>query len=244
MKNIHILPTDKPSRLLRAKSNGNIFLDHHKDFTFDAKYWEYLNIYITSDEEIKEGDLFIGLQNQISKATNKDIFGGFEKKIILTTDTQLIADGVQPIPEEFLEWFVKNPSCEFVDFEYGDDGNGYQIIIPKEEPTLANMKCTCMRFEANCFSGRCKNCGFTKKEQPKESIEEVAEKKYPLTNILHLQLNTSIRTGFIEGYNHAKQTLYTEEDVFTICGKFATFIQNKRPSYKKQLEWFGQFKKK
>ena len=52
MKNIHLLPTDKPSRLLKAKSNGNIFLDHHKDFVFDVKYWEYLNIYITNNDEI------------------------------------------------------------------------------------------------------------------------------------------------------------------------------------------------
>ena len=34
------------------------------------------------------------------------------KKIILTTDQDLIADGVQAIDDEFLEWFVKNPSCE------------------------------------------------------------------------------------------------------------------------------------
>ncbi len=36
------------------------------------------------------------------------------KKIILTTDQDLIKDGVQAIDDEFLEWFVKNPSCEYV----------------------------------------------------------------------------------------------------------------------------------
>jgi hypothetical protein len=30
------------------------------------------------------------------------------KKIILTTDLDLIKDGVQSIDNEFLEWFVKN----------------------------------------------------------------------------------------------------------------------------------------
>ena len=35
--------------------------------------------------------------------------------IILTTDQDLIADGIQSIDDEFLEWFVKNPSCEYVD---------------------------------------------------------------------------------------------------------------------------------
>jgi hypothetical protein len=68
------------------------------------------------------------------------------KKIILTTDQDLITDGVQAIDDEFLEWFVKNPSCEEVEVdrderevgnhlggiatEYGD----YKIIIPQEEP--------------------------------------------------------------------------------------------------------------
>jgi hypothetical protein len=34
------------------------------------------------------------------------------KKIILTDNKDLIKDGVQAIDDEFLEWFVKNPSCE------------------------------------------------------------------------------------------------------------------------------------
>lgn len=106
-------------------------------------------LFITSNEEIKEGDIFLGLQNQISCATNKDIYGGFEKKIILTTDPDLIKDGVQAIDDEFLEWFVKNPSCEevIINFERYEKGVGlltsdwrtsnadyYKIIIPKEEP--------------------------------------------------------------------------------------------------------------
>jgi hypothetical protein len=35
------------------------------------------------------------------------------KKIILTTDQDLIENGVQAIEDEFLEWFVKNPTCEY-----------------------------------------------------------------------------------------------------------------------------------
>jgi predicted nucleic-acid-binding Zn-ribbon protein len=78
------------------------------------------NIYITSDEEIKVGDWYLTF-------TNKEVMGqprkceganwNFSgcKKIILTTDQDLIKDGVQPINDEFLEWFVQNPSCEWVD---------------------------------------------------------------------------------------------------------------------------------
>jgi hypothetical protein len=71
-------------------------------------------------------------------------FGVRYYKIILTTDPTLIADGVQAIDDEFLEWFVKNPSYESVEVEkdqYIDKTisdtevfTDYIIIIPKEEP--------------------------------------------------------------------------------------------------------------
>jgi hypothetical protein len=50
-------------------------------------------------------------------------------KIILTTDPNLIKEGVQAIDDEFLEWFVKNPSCEEVEVEktfVTNSGLGYQ----------------------------------------------------------------------------------------------------------------------
>ncbi|CAB4136440.1 hypothetical protein UFOVP309_7 [uncultured Caudovirales phage] len=68
------------------------------------------------------------------------------KKIILTTDQDLIEDGVQAIDDEFLEWFVKNPSCESVEteiVEYGFDEVPiciYKISIPKEEPKQETLE--------------------------------------------------------------------------------------------------------
>jgi hypothetical protein len=64
------------------------------------------------------------------------------KKIILTTDQDLIADGVQSIDNKFLEWFVKNPSCENIELDVDlskHNGQfqtkyGWKIIIPQEEP--------------------------------------------------------------------------------------------------------------
>jgi hypothetical protein len=97
------------------------------------------NIYITSDEKPKAGDWSL-YQNKIHKCI-EDIVGDEFKKIILTTDQDLIKDGVQAISDEFLEWFVKNPSCEKVKVaDYGnvlfDDKifHVYKIIIPQEEP--------------------------------------------------------------------------------------------------------------
>jgi hypothetical protein len=58
----------------------------------------------------------------------------------MTTDPQLIQDGVQPIDDEFLEFIVKNPSCEWVEVDKNwnyplDKSWEYKLrIIPKEEP--------------------------------------------------------------------------------------------------------------
>jgi hypothetical protein len=72
-------------------------------------------IYITSDEEIKEGDWAINLKSSsVYSIFILNEIVNYEKKIILTTDQDLIKDGVQAIDDEFLKWFVKNPSCEFV----------------------------------------------------------------------------------------------------------------------------------
>lgn len=182
MKNIHILPTDKPSRLIHNDAN-QLCYQSNKSFKNDRK-WMYrkkFNIYITNSEEIKEGNWFITNNNEIFKciknkeeqcfySLNASILTKFCKKIILTTDTDLIKDGVQTIDNEFLEWFVMNPSCEEVEtkvefIQTSDnlkDGFYYRIIIPKEE------QCTCKEHDPYCcqIHGNCPTC--VKKEELKQ----------------------------------------------------------------------------
>ena len=158
MKNIHIIPTDKA---------GNYIVNYMSKRNFGCKaivYTHKINsgknqhIYITSDEEIKEGDHFWKPDcNMIFKAEYTPHKGC--QKVILTTDGDLIKDGVQAIDDTFLEWIFKNPKCEFVEVEKKDNwythtGSGkywedepvrmkrllnlgdyeYKIIIPQEEP--------------------------------------------------------------------------------------------------------------
>jgi hypothetical protein len=154
-KNLWVIPTDKPSRIAITDTD---VLGMYKVEQI-AKYGVNQNIYITNSEEIKEGDWFVvelfkitgesdGLY--IEKCTKLDDVwcNNFDvistrhkdncKKIILTTDQDLIKDGIQSIDDEFLEWFVKNPSCEEVEIKPMLSNNGrafygYKIIIPKEE---------------------------------------------------------------------------------------------------------------
>ena len=157
MKNIYILPTDKASRLFIDFDDNKLKIT----IPIGGEHMMNQNIYITNDEEIKYGDYRYSLiQNNIVFVTlftlkvNKEYWklnNHTHKKIILTTDTDLIKDGVQAIDDEFLEWFVKNPSCEEVEVKtyfkkigVETDANAYRvvdvlgkyykIIILKEEP--------------------------------------------------------------------------------------------------------------
>jgi hypothetical protein len=153
MKNIHVIPTDKPSSLY-YKDNKYKLADSTTaiDWYISSAGYKPTNIYITSDEEIKEGDWFY-LNDAKIVVKYIDLKPVKEaKKIILTTDQELIKDGVQPIDDKFFSWFVKNPNCESVDVDYGFfNASGrkvdpmdilqnhskcvwkYKIIIPKEE---------------------------------------------------------------------------------------------------------------
>jgi hypothetical protein len=121
MKNIYVLSTDKPSRLFDFMTKLMLI-----DKIGDDEGNMNRCIYITNNEEIKEGDWFIhsshGITNifKVKSVVPESIITKcgngcwiqYCKKIILTTDQELIKDGVQAIDDEFLEWFVKNPSCE------------------------------------------------------------------------------------------------------------------------------------
>jgi hypothetical protein len=116
MGKIHMLPTSLPSRLgYLTKKGKEVF----KDLRFFDRFMptimdgENQNIYITNDEEIKEGNWVLFTVNDITEivkvtiinnnsSDSKEGFGyGLEycKKIILTTDLELIADGVQAIDD-------------------------------------------------------------------------------------------------------------------------------------------------
>ena len=137
MKNLHVLPTDHPSRLrYNIKTRIWELNEFHKYHT-DIKSTH--NIYITSDEEIKMQNWCITAKGNLLQMIEGDTALGFAllgcKKIILTTDPHLIEKDVQPINEVFLEWFINNSSCEEVaiDFSLVSGSFKYKIIIPSSE---------------------------------------------------------------------------------------------------------------
>jgi hypothetical protein len=228
MKNIHVLPTNKPNRLGRFIDTNNLFLRT----TNDIPRGENINIYITSDEEIKEGDWAIATEgiwkNTIIKITGTPITDVW-RKIILTTDIRLAPD-VQKIDDEFLEWFVKNPSCEEVVVIYEPKnffdvkkGWEYKIIIPKEEPD---------------YTALLKPVG-TRQETLEEAIDKTRE-EYPFW------FN---KESFELGAKWQQERSYSEEDMidfahFYFTEEFNSSMQTSKSTKDIFNEWFEQFKKK
>jgi hypothetical protein len=186
------------------------------------------NIYITSNEEIKDGDWFLTDDKRVEKCAPDWRAREWHKKIILTTDPELIKDGVQAIDDDFLEWFVDNPICEFVEIvddtltvkemsklPLGTRNHKYKIIIPKEE-----LK--------------------------QETLEE-ATKKYANKNgdIPTTELEDAIfKQGFIDGAKWQQERSYSEEDVKNAFLDGWQLRDGDLPFPKAKKEWFKQFKNK
>jgi hypothetical protein len=153
MKNIHVLPTDKPSRLgyIFESESYHIFTNEENPCDIADNLAYYRNIYITNSEDIKEGDYILihghyKHGKHVTKVINitdtyEVIEGGNHvkkacQKIILTTDPKLIEDGVQGIDNEIVMWFINNPTCEHVKVDeyntFGVDNWKYLITIPED----------------------------------------------------------------------------------------------------------------
>ena len=197
MRNLYLIPTDKPSRLVYLTKKGKeVFKDLR---LFDRLMPNILDsenqhIYITSDEEIQEDNwVFECSLNWVFKSHKHGLpnYNPNKKKIILTTDPDLIKDGVQQISDEFLEWFVENPSCKSVEIDtyskkigVETDANGYRemdvfgkdykIIIPQEEPKedwIYNNP-QCKQIES-CSKSLSKKCICPQKEFKQNTKDEV-----------------------------------------------------------------------
>jgi hypothetical protein len=255
MKNIHLLPTENYSPLVHSTNKyGGLFRSVHYSPMREMGD-SYQNIYITSDEEIKEGDWVLGdfpdkpIGKVISKygeeftaqSLNGDKYGLAQydsKKIILTTDQDLIKDGVQSIDDGFLEWFVKNPNCEEVEVESwqtkGEWDIDYKIIIPKEEPK-----------QIKCYCGHTSYCDCSPLDEAKqETLEEAAENRYVegVYVINGIDICNASRECFIEGAKWKQERSYSEEDM----KQFGLYLGDNLKKLKNKSidEIFEQFKKK
>jgi len=198
-------------------------------------------LFITSDEEIKEGDWFLTDDKRVEKCAPYWRAREWHKKIILTTDQDLIKDGVQAIDDEFLEWFVKNPSFEFVDVKLfynqcmgecgicdNSCGNWYETIFPKEEHKQVWKQIieTCGGEEEFM-----KSAGLKPKQET--TLEEVVN-NFKKTDV------------YINEIKQEQERNYSEEDMkeaFNV-GFNVGYNDETSPSFLTFEKWIEQFKKK
>ena len=110
MKNLHVLTTENQSRLRYNIITKIWELNEFPKYHTDIKSTH--NIYITSDEEIKMQDWCITAKGNLLQMIEGDTALGFAllgcKKIILTTDQDLINDGIEQISEDTLLKIVEH----------------------------------------------------------------------------------------------------------------------------------------
>lgn len=283
MKNLHLISTEKPSRLFNCFGKLEI-----GDYTTIRENLQVTNqhIYITSDEKLPYDDSIFntgafyhrdaaGDVHIITKDTHHPN-PNFCSRIILTTDPYLIARGVQAVDDNFLEWFVKNPSCESVEVHelrlFNPDTNEsghckWELIIPKEEDKqFVECKCTnslqaenCIR---NCGHGKepkqethiCKYCNAETTQSDDEcyakpkTLDEAAE-NYAEGKSSSSVFQEAHKKDFIEGYNYAKETMYSQEEVLKQLNHLIRTPSSKLDKYTDDgemltMKWFEQFKKK
>lgn len=210
MKNIHLIPTDKPTGIFKSK-NGLHFSIIEK-----IRYGELkeFHIYITNDEKTKPGDWVLFMFDEVTEIVkvttiinnsfdSKKGFGyGLEycKKIILTTDEELVKDGIQAIDDEFLEWFVKNPSCEEIEVNDWLDTNGNIAFGGDKRYQICNHL-----YDKIIIS----------KEEPKQETIEAAK----LYRKASSSLMFGVENGFIAGAKWQSERMFSEDDVIKIVEK-------------------------
>jgi hypothetical protein len=225
MKNIHIIPTDKQSRLFYPGNSSKLTLNKYAVLFRVSPQ----NIYITNDESRQRTD-WVVYKDAITKLEvgDNELFH-LGKKIILTTDQDLIKDGVQEIPEYFLiHYIVGNNPIEYVEIKEHLESLdtmkiNYEIIIPKEEPD------------------------YTALLQPvgtrQETLEEAAERLYPI--ILEddgWDKNKQYRDEWTKGAKWQQKN--SEEEVIQLVSDWTDYRMSEDSKSKVTFKkWFEKFKK-
>ena len=209
MKNIYIIPTDKDTNLFIGDLSGALHFNHSIEKGNSINQ----NLYITSDEVIKKGDYWIYVcpingidygddNNPIVKNNLNSTW--FEKlhdknnykKVILTTDSDLIQDGVQAIDDEFLEWFSsKNGNVNFVEVIVTEDEKSglYNQEIEKAAQEYSHEKKHDTNLDKLLFPELIKE--FTKYYENVTLIENNKEEMYSKQQTFEL-MKQAFEAGF------------------------------------------------
>ena len=211
MKNIFLKETDQETNLY--KSDVGLF------YTKDSYAWHWQSgrvnqfIYITNDEKIEDGNWVfqecLNMPHRLIKtdAENVKVLNNLNKckKIILTTDQDLIKDGVQQVSSSFLSFYAENQPDYVEIFEtkvYNEAlqdyaGSLYSYKFPRKE----------IKTEENVIDQWLEKSGNS---EIMKQVEREAELYQTINKIIDGGKN--LPKGFEVALEVAEK-LYTEEDL-------------------------------
>jgi len=262
MKNIHlVLAGESRLSLNRSYRDYAIGTEVSKPYWIYSQYKHHMsvtdasvrphNMYITNEEKFVR-DEYITDGIEVIKATPKlvNAQGLVDrrdwKKIILTTDQELTKDGVWGIEDGFLEWFVKNPTCEYVELK------GYAIILPGESCDCDNICNTCKEKEPKL---QCKDCNDNLTDctciedivdMKQETLEEAAQRVFD--GFADITKPSAVRRALelVKWQQEQDKNKYSEEDMKSSfqVGFNVGYNDEESPSYLTFEEWIKEYKKK
>lgn len=252
MKNIFILPTDKPSKLFIDIDDNKLKITS----PIGGEYMMNQNLYITSEENIEKGDwCYLNKDGRefVYKCTEKPQNSkNWGLKIILATDLDLIKDGVQEIDDEFLEWFIKNPQVQNVEIQTmlqlrhgvdwydlpnqtsGRDPEGiYRTILKAVIPSKINQKYG-LPSNVNLIKGKVEEL------RNLEDLQDAA--KNAVLNSSDMRVSCSMgkfgEEMFKLGAKWQAERMYTEEEVYNIAkNAFELYRNNTLDDEELELEF-------
>jgi len=277
IKNIHILPTENSSKLSYNK-DGVLFLHRlqwrkgtqHIYITSDEEikkgsivkipcgvgkvkelHWKYgddFPSYIV--EDVFSYKLRYG-QKECELQTNSFSYEDV-KKIILTTDQDLINNDVQKIDDEDFAWLVKNPSCEEVEIKivhsFGELPNNeflsnkiiYKIIIPKEKLKQETIEEFAERINP------------TIKQETLEEVFNIIDDEKCRYSTDEDEFWNHYKIGVIDGLKWQQKGSYSEEDMIEASKYGYNFHKTTQfptqefedSCIRNTKQWLTQFRKK
>ena len=212
-----MLPTDK-NNLLTHKSNGHLVYNPTLSSTKESRKYQPQNLYITTDEEIKEGDYYMTDAGVFKcSVESKRELSNF-RKLIATTDTQLTGLckeweefdgdwhksnrlGLPSIPQSFIETYCKNPVDkvmveyqERLEFESAED---YSYGCGIELKLTSNNELIIHQIEEKMKKRKKMKYNITSDRE----LQELALQKHPIEmDEFGFDKNHLLRQVFINGY--------------------------------------------
>ncbi len=155
-----MLPTEKISNIIKFHHQEALFYTK-KDWDFNKDSGSYQHLYILSDDEIKEGDWIVCLDEIDTSIMNWDIelavfqFNGgnctSDKKIIATTDKSL---GLPRPSNEFIKKYCELGGIDEILVEYEEP----QWYKDSEDDTYFCLACGTEGIERNIWATKFTNC--------------------------------------------------------------------------------------